>query len=274
MLISETINVEETIKEAEASKADLIVMGPHGRSAIKAAVPGTIAFGVIHNFNYRLQVSTTRKGVNKMKRYTFISFIFLAVSLAACASPRNYPLTLLYQPLSPQYEKTGAAIITVATFSDKRPVSNKRMLGAVDGSEFVALLDCPAAALSKGFAVYLVNRGYTVNRTDEVWDGDIKSMNPDHGDFVLGGTLDGLSINVKDQLLKTEYDCSVKFTLSIADAKTKELLHREKFDDTSSYVTFPFSREKAEELINKALSDAVQKSLAHISEYLHSNIKG
>ena len=203
-----------------------------------------------------------------MKRLTIIVFIFLAFSLASCDSTKNYPLTLLYQPVNPQYEKTGIAIITVATFTDKRPVSNKRMLGAIDGAEFVALLDDPAVALSKGFAVYLVNRGYTVNRTDEVWDGDVRSIKPEKGNFLIGGTLDNLSINVKNQLLKTEYDCSVKFTVSIVDAKTKELLHREKFDDTSSYVTLPFSREKGEELINAALSDAVEKSLAHVNKYL------
>ncbi len=40
--------VEEIVKEAVASKVDLIVMGSHGRSAIKAAVLGSVTFGVIH----------------------------------------------------------------------------------------------------------------------------------------------------------------------------------------------------------------------------------
>ncbi len=41
--------VEEIVKEAKKSKADLIVMGSHGRSALAAAVLGSVAFGVIHN---------------------------------------------------------------------------------------------------------------------------------------------------------------------------------------------------------------------------------
>jgi nucleotide-binding universal stress UspA family protein len=41
--------VEEIVKEAKRSKADLIVMGSHGRSALAAAVLGSVAFGVIHN---------------------------------------------------------------------------------------------------------------------------------------------------------------------------------------------------------------------------------
>ncbi|MGA3086930.1 MAG: universal stress protein [Thermodesulfobacteriota bacterium] len=41
--------VEEIVKEAKKSKADLIVMSSHGRSALAAAILGSVAFGVIHN---------------------------------------------------------------------------------------------------------------------------------------------------------------------------------------------------------------------------------
>ncbi len=40
--------VEEIVKAAKKSKADLIVMGSHGRSALKAAFLGSVAYGVIH----------------------------------------------------------------------------------------------------------------------------------------------------------------------------------------------------------------------------------
>ena len=40
--------VEEIVKEAEAQQADLIVMGSHGRSALRAAVLGSVAYGVLH----------------------------------------------------------------------------------------------------------------------------------------------------------------------------------------------------------------------------------
>jgi len=36
------------VKEAEKSKAVLIVMGSHGRSALAAAFLGSVAYGVIH----------------------------------------------------------------------------------------------------------------------------------------------------------------------------------------------------------------------------------
>jgi nucleotide-binding universal stress UspA family protein len=41
--------VEEIVKEAKKSKADLIVMGSHGRSALSATMLGSVSYGVIHN---------------------------------------------------------------------------------------------------------------------------------------------------------------------------------------------------------------------------------
>jgi nucleotide-binding universal stress UspA family protein len=41
--------VDEIVKEAKMSKADLIVMGSHGRSALSATILGSVSYGVIHN---------------------------------------------------------------------------------------------------------------------------------------------------------------------------------------------------------------------------------
>jgi len=40
--------VEEIIKEADKSRTDLIIMGSHGKSALEAAVLGSVTDGVIH----------------------------------------------------------------------------------------------------------------------------------------------------------------------------------------------------------------------------------
>jgi len=52
--------VEEIVKEAEKSKADLIIMGSHGRSAIKSAILGSVTFGVIHK-DTKVPVLVVRK---------------------------------------------------------------------------------------------------------------------------------------------------------------------------------------------------------------------
>jgi nucleotide-binding universal stress UspA family protein len=41
--------VEEIVKEAKRSRAHLIVIGSHGRSALTATVLGSVSYGVIHN---------------------------------------------------------------------------------------------------------------------------------------------------------------------------------------------------------------------------------
>lgn len=41
--------VTEIVKEAKRSKADLIVMGSRGKSALSAAVIGSVSYGVIHH---------------------------------------------------------------------------------------------------------------------------------------------------------------------------------------------------------------------------------
>lgn len=40
--------VEEIVSEAAKSRADLIVIGSHGKSALKAAMLGSVTYGVMH----------------------------------------------------------------------------------------------------------------------------------------------------------------------------------------------------------------------------------
>jgi nucleotide-binding universal stress UspA family protein len=48
IVISTGHPIEEIMKEAERSKVSLIIMGSHGRSALGAAVLGSVTYGVIH----------------------------------------------------------------------------------------------------------------------------------------------------------------------------------------------------------------------------------
>jgi nucleotide-binding universal stress UspA family protein len=52
--------VEEILKEAQKSKVDLIVIGSNGRSALKAAVLGSVTFGII-NKETKVPVLVVRK---------------------------------------------------------------------------------------------------------------------------------------------------------------------------------------------------------------------
>lgn len=52
--------VDEIVREAEKSKVDVIVIGSRGKSALKAAVLGSVAFGVI-NKESKIPVLVVRK---------------------------------------------------------------------------------------------------------------------------------------------------------------------------------------------------------------------
>ena len=51
---------EEIVKEAKRSKANLIVMGSHGRSALSAIVLGSVSYGVIQS-NTRVPILVVRR---------------------------------------------------------------------------------------------------------------------------------------------------------------------------------------------------------------------
>jgi nucleotide-binding universal stress UspA family protein len=47
-VITEGHPVEEIVKEAEKAKVNLIIIGSHGKSALRAAILGSVTYGVIH----------------------------------------------------------------------------------------------------------------------------------------------------------------------------------------------------------------------------------
>lgn len=200
-----------------------------------------------------------------MKKILVLVFFLVA----ACASVSNYPINLSYLP-SGRVENTDGKTVTVALLQDKRPVADKRGIGTKDNeTAFISLLDEPSVALAKAFRTYLAGRGYAAGRIDEVWDGSARTIKPGWGDLVIGGSLEDFSITARDvSLVKTEYVCSVKVYLIFADVKSREIKHKERFEVSTSYVTVNFSRNKAEELINSALADTVERALADTGKYI------
>jgi nucleotide-binding universal stress UspA family protein len=59
-VITEGHPVEEIMKKAQREKADLIIMGSHGKSALAAAVLGSVSYGVIHK-DTRIPVLIVRR---------------------------------------------------------------------------------------------------------------------------------------------------------------------------------------------------------------------
>lgn len=60
VVIREGHPVEEIVNEATKAKVDLIVMGSHGKSALKAAVLGSVTYGIMHK-NTKIPVLIVRR---------------------------------------------------------------------------------------------------------------------------------------------------------------------------------------------------------------------
>lgn len=204
-----------------------------------------------------------------MKKAVIFSVSLLLFFITSCAGTPNYPINLSYTPTK-QYKKTGKGTIAVAMLEDKRAVNNKRIIGIKDNeSQFISLIGDPADAFTAAFKTILLEKGYAVNKLNVFWDGAVQTIKPSWGDVLIGGYLEDFSISAKSSgFLKTEYICLIKFYLIIADANSLEIKHRERFEVSTSYVTINFSREKAEELINSAMSDTIERVLAVTEKYL------
>ncbi len=200
-----------------------------------------------------------------MKR---IILIVLLLVVASCAGVSNYPLELSYKP---EVRKAPAekGNVTVLLFNDKRKVRDKKVIGMKDDeTRFVSLIGEPASAVSNAFRAYLGSKGYSAVTVNEPWDGNVRSLKPEWGDIVVGGDIEDLAINTTMGIPKIEYICSVKLLVIVADARKETILHQERVDASSSYVTVYFSRDKAEELINETLADAMKKALGKMDEYV------
>jgi hypothetical protein len=194
--------------------------------------------------------------------------VMLLLALASCAGVSRYPIDLSYQPKAHEATREKGAV-TVVLFNDKRDVAEKKVIGMKDGeTRFVSFGEGPASAVSDAVRAYLQSRGYTVNKVYEAWDGTAQSLRPEWGDLAVGGDIEDLNITVTSAFPKTEYRCSVKLRVITADPKTKTILQKEKIESSSSYVTVYFSRDKAEELINSTLADALEKTLDKIGKYV------
>jgi hypothetical protein len=202
--------------------------------------------------------------------FTIVKKLFavvLLLSMVSCASVSRYPLELSYQPKA--HEAGGEkGTVTVVLFNDKRDVTDETVIGMKDEeTSFVSLTGSPASAVSDAVGAYLQSRGYTVNKVNEAWDGTAQSLRPEWGDLVVGGDIEDLNITVTAAFPEMKYHCLVKLYVITADAKTKSILQKERVESSSSYVTVYFSGDKAEELINSTLADALEKTLDKIDSY-------
>lgn len=195
-----------------------------------------------------------------------VCLLLLAALPLACAGVSTYYLDLAYKP-QPGALAAKKGSVTVALFRDKRLIAGTRVVGLKENKTPLALKDDPPAVVADAIRSYFESRGYSVTRVNEAWDGAIESLKPEWGDLVVGGDIENLDINVTSTLATTEYACAVKLHVRMADPQTKTILHQERVESTSSFVSVFFSRDKAQELLNVALASSLEKTLGETGAY-------
>ncbi|MBW2038344.1 MAG: hypothetical protein JRI46_01920 [Deltaproteobacteria bacterium] len=197
----------------------------------------------------------------------------VAALLLACATVSTYPIHLRYVPEKepPQVStELRGKVITVTTFGDNRGVADLRTIGTRVDSEgketpFVSSREAPSANVTKAFKTYLFKKGYTVRGETPGWGLDSQTISPEWGGWVIGGSLEELSVEVKSYV-RTFYECKLKLRVVVADVKEKKVRYNQTIELSSSYKTVTFRLKTAERMINKLLAEAIERTLVDLEK--------
>ena len=191
-----------------------------------------------------------------------------AAVLFACAQWSSYPIHLRYTP-ERDYPRASKElkrnVVTVTPFADNRGMTDQMIIGKrVDyqGREtpFVSSRENPSTKVTEAFKAYLFKKGYTISGETPGWDLDVQTVNTQWGDWVIGGSIEELSIAVQSYV-RTLYDCKLKLRVVVVDVKEKKYRYNKTIYLSSSYTTATFRLTTAERMINSTLTEAIEKVL-------------
>jgi hypothetical protein len=197
----------------------------------------------------------------------------IAALLFACTPITQYPIYLHYAP-----EKEGPQaktelkehVVTVARFIDNRALEDPRIIGTRTKrnrktAPFVALQGEPSITITEAAETYLFTKGYTVRGETPQWNLELHTIEPRWGDWVIGGSIEQLSLEVKSHV-RTVYECTLSLRVVIASIKGKETIREHPIDLSSSYTTVGFRATTAERMINKLIAQAIERTLGDLEK--------
>lgn len=197
----------------------------------------------------------------------------IAALLFACAPITQYPIYLHYAP-----EKEGPQakteltehVVTVARFIDNRGLEDPRIIGTRTKRNrktvpFVALQGEPSITITEAAETYLFTKGYTVRGETPQWNLELHTIEPRWGDWVIGGSIEQLSLEVKSHV-RTVYECTLSLRVVIASIKGKQTIREHPINLSSSYTTVGFRATTAERMINKLIAQAIERTLEDLEK--------
>jgi hypothetical protein len=192
-------------------------------------------------------------------------------AVIGCAPTRIYSVNMNYDAQKaaiPAYMKAGDnernTLIAVTEFVDARPGNDPLIIGRVvekDGMKILVLPKYvqPTRAVASGIKDYLIKAGYKVDGKVVSWNLQERSIPPDRGKIIIGGSIEDMDLTCRKGFPTDSYRTKIKLNLVLADAAGGKILYRSSVESNSSLEHVSFSAERLEEQINIALGDAIEK---------------
>jgi uncharacterized lipoprotein YajG len=203
----------------------------------------------------------------------------LAMFLGACARPGIYSVDLLY--ISPEKtsvtdKKAKSLSITVAQFNDVRTVDDKRIIGKVvksDGMKIPILPKhrMPADAVTRAVRHHLNSEGYHVSSRTPVWNLSDDTIEDGWGTIVIGGDIQEFELICLKEMPIRQYKARVKLSVVFADVAKKKMKFKVNVESSPSLEHIRFTEEKMTEVMNDALSAAINRIFEN--REVHQKIK-
>lgn len=199
----------------------------------------------------------------------FIMLVAAVTLLGACGpSVKSYVVDMRYLYVGPPDESYGQEKITinVARFRDARRTVDRRAIGAVkapwwdDAVPIVSKGKTPAEIVTDGVRAQLTKEGFTLSGPAPVWNLEGTTLDKAWGRYVLGGVVEELYLDGKDDPPFCYYDASVRLTFVLGDTETGAV-KRFTQERESSQTLVTMNQESLERQINTVLSRVIAEGL-------------
>jgi len=156
--------------------------------------------------------------------------------------------------------------INVARFRDARRTVDRRAIGAVkapwwdDSVPIVPKEKTPAEIVTDGVGAQLTKEGFTLSGPAPVWNLEPATLDKAWGRYVLGGVIEELYLDGKDDPPFSYYDASVRLTFALGDTQTGAVTRFTR-ERESSQTLVTMNLDSLERQINTVLSRVIAEGL-------------
>ena len=197
----------------------------------------------------------------------------VVVLVFACAPKTHYPIHVHYGPQGGEPQGTTAPagqMVTVASFIDARGLDDPTIIGTRTKRNrktvsFVSSPGEPSDNITEAVKTYLFTRGYTVRGETPRWNRELHTIDPRWGDWVIGGAIEQLSVEVASTV-RTVYECTLVLKVTIARIEDEKTIREHTVNLSSSYATGIFRATTAERMINKLIAQAIEHTLEDLEK--------